>query len=359
MKYKDNWKETRERMEAWWKGDGADRPMMRLVARRKDPIEPLEEIEPYSNMEEKWLHPGKLVADYKNYCRRHAFLAEGFPHLKVFLGPGAMAAYLGCTPVFCEDSVWYEKFISDWGDNPQLCFDEKSFWFKKHYESVREVCRLVGGDFFVDIPDIVENLDILASMRGAQDLCFDIVDSPGVVKKLAADLDDLYFEYYDRFYDLVKTHDGESSYNGFHIWSRGKVAKLQCDFSALLSAEQYREFVQGSIRKQCAKLDNSLYHLDGVDAVRHLDAILEIDELDALQWTPGAGKPDGLSEEWFFIYDRARSAGKSLWILADGYNPDYWVHGVKRIVKRYGNNGIYIVFPDMEMEDAYKLLGCF
>ncbi|HHW00281.1 MAG TPA: trimethylamine corrinoid protein 2 [Clostridiaceae bacterium] len=359
MKYKDNWQETRQRMNAWWKGESMDRPMMRIVARRKEAVEPLEEVEPYANMEEKWLHPGKTVANYMNYCRQHAFLAEGFPHFKIFMGPGAMAAYLGCKPIFGEDSVWFEKFVDDWGNNPKLDFDEDSVWFKRHYESIKEACRLIGGDVFVDIPDIVENLDILASMRGAENLCFDIMDNPEIVKKLVEDLDNLYFEYYDRFYDLVKTPTGESTYNGFHIWSEGKVAKLQCDFSAIISEEQYREFVQNSIKKQCMKLDNSLYHLDGVDAIRHLDAILEIDELDALQWTPGAGKADGLSEEWYPIYDKVRSAGKSLWILVSEYDSDYWVDATKRLIKRYGNDGIYIIYPDMEMDDAEKLLRNF
>lgn len=359
MKYKDNWQETRQRMEAWWKGESMERPMMRIVARRKEPVEPLVEVEPYANMEEKWIHPGKTVANYLNYCRQHAFLAEGFPHFRIFLGPGAMAAYLGCKPMFSEDSVWFEKCVTDWGDNPQLRFDENSPWFKRHYESIREARRIIGDDFFVDIPDIVENLDILASLRGPEDLCFDIMDSPEIVKKLVEDLDDLYFEYYDRFYELVKTPEGECSYNGFHIWSKGKVAKIQCDFSALISVEQFKEFVQGSIRKQCRRLDNSLYHLDGVDAVRHLDAILEIEELDALQWTPGAGKPDGLSEEWFFIYDKARAAGKSLWILVTEYNPDYWVQATRRLIERYGNKGLYIIYPDMEMEDAELLMKNF
>lgn len=359
MKYKDNWEETRQRMNAWWRGESTDRPMMRIVARRKEPVEPLEEVEPYVNMEERWLHPEKTVANYMNYCRQHIFLAEAFPHFAIFMGPGSMAAYLGCEPIFSEDTVWFEKCIDDWGANPKLSFDENSVWFKRHYESIKKARRLIGEDLLVDIPDIVENLDILAAMRGTADLCFDIMDNPETIKKLVEDIDNLYFEYYDRFYDLVKSPDGGSSYNGFHIWSEGKVAKLQCDFSALISTEQYREFVEDSIRKQCQKLDNSLYHLDGVDAIRHLDVILEIEELDAIQWTPGAGRPDGLSEEWFYIYDKIRDAGKSLWILVSDYNPDYWVGATKRLIKRYGNSGIYIIYPDMEMEDAEKLIKSF
>ena len=56
-----------------------------------------------------------------------------------------------------------------------------------------------------------------------------------------------------------------------------------------------------SLQQQCQKLDYTLYHLDGPDAIKHLDALMEIEELDALQWTPGAGKPDGGDELWYPI----------------------------------------------------------
>ena len=44
MKYKENWDETKERFKAWWERSAIDRPMLRLVARRREPVEPLEEV---------------------------------------------------------------------------------------------------------------------------------------------------------------------------------------------------------------------------------------------------------------------------------------------------------------------------
>ena len=74
------------------------------------------------------------------------------------------------------------------------------------------------------------------------------------------------------------------------------------------------------IREQCRWLDYSLYHLDGVAAVRHLDALLEIEELDAIQWTPGVGEPQGGDPRWYDLYRRIRAAGKSVmpcWVEVD------------------------------------------
>ncbi len=59
-------------------------------------------------------------------------------------------------------------------------------------------------------------------------------------------------------------------------------------------------------------LERSIFHLDGPDAVKHLDALLEIPELDAIQWVPGAGKPPALG--WLPLLRRVQAAGKSLHI---------------------------------------------
>jgi 5-methyltetrahydrofolate--homocysteine methyltransferase len=123
-----------------------------------------------------------------------------------------------------------------------------------------------------------------------------------------------------------------------------------------MSPGQYREFILPSLRKQCKKLNHSLYHLDGPAAVKHLDALMEINELDALQWTAGAGQPDGGSEKWYPIYDKVRAAGKSIWTaLYDGDLKD-WVESADRLVRRYGSNGMYLLFPDMDEDDAVQLI---
>jgi hypothetical protein len=182
------------------------------------------------------------------------------------------------------------------------------------------------------------------------------MDIPEIIKDYVNQLDNLYFKYYDPLYDLVKLSDGSSSYTAFDIWSPGKLAKVQCDFCAMMSPDHFREFVQPSLRKQCQQLDHSIYHLDGPDAVKHMDALMEIEELDALQWTSGAAKPDGGYEGWYPIYDKVRAANKSLWIsIYDGRLND-WIESADKLVKRYGPDGLYLLFPEMDETDALWLM---
>jgi len=61
-----------------------------------------------------------------------------------------------------------------------------------------------------------------------------------------------------------------------------------------------------------------------VDAIRHLDAILEIPELKAVQWTPGYGQPQGGDPCWYDLYRRIKAAGKAVmpcWVRPDELKP--------------------------------------
>jgi hypothetical protein len=80
----------------------------------------------------------------------------------------------------------------------------------------------------------------------------------------------------------------------------------------MISGRDFRRFVQPYIREQCQRLDYSMYHLDGVGAIRHLDALLEIEELNAIQWTPGAGQPQGGDPCWHELYRRIKAIGKAV-----------------------------------------------
>lgn len=356
MKYKENWTESKQRWTQYWQRANTGRPIMHLVGKKPDAT-PLPEEMQAKDLHDRYLSAQGKVQRFRHYCENHVFLAESFPNLSVDFGPGSVAAYLGSDIIFSEDTVWFEPFVKDWTTYPDIVFDPENKWWKKHYQLVKEVQKLAGDDFYVAIPDLMENIDVLASMRGMQDMIFDMIDHPEEVLKRIYQVNDVYFEYFDRFYDVVKNEkDGGSCYTVFQIWGEGRTAKLQCDFSALMSPDNFREFIQEPLRQQAQKVDNVLYHLDGPDAIKHMDALMEIKEIDALQWTSGDHGPDGTLEDWDVIYDKARRAEKALWIRVYSGKYDDWVRGAERIIKKYGSKGLFLMFPNMPLEQAEELL---
>ncbi len=74
----------------------------------------------------------------------------------------------------------------------------------------------------------------------------------------------------------------------------------------------FDEFVIPTLREQCAALDYVYYHLDSTTALQHLESLLLMEEIDAIEWTPQSGLPQGGSPEWYDLYRRVKAAGKSV-----------------------------------------------
>ena len=72
------------------------------------------------------------------------------------------------------------------------------------------------------------------------------------------------------------------------------------------------EVLDRAVIQEIRNADQSIYHLDGPGQIPHLDILLEIPELDGIQWVPGAGNPGTGSAEWFPMYRRIQEKGKLL-----------------------------------------------
>lgn len=357
MKYKKNWEETKKKWESYWKRENKGRPLMCIVAEKEGAADP-EKAKALKSVDtnDKYRNAEKMVERFRYYAETHEFMAESFPNISLDFGPGSMAGYLGSNINFAMDTVWFDHFITNWKEHPEIVFDPDNEWFKEHLKLFQDVKALVGDDFLIGVPDIMENIDVLASMRGVQEIIFDMIDMPDEIHARLDQIQKIYYEYYDRFYNILKDEEGGSCYTVFQIWGPGRTAKLQCDFSALISPDYFREFIQNELREQAKGLDHVLYHLDGPDAIKHMDALMEIEEIDALQWTSGDHGPDGTMEEWYPIYDKAVAAGKGLWIKV--YTGDYeeWIERVDKLVERYGSNAMFLFFPGMPERQAKELI---
>ena len=375
--YKVNMEAAKEKFRNYWAHKNTGRPLMCVIARRPEveqysdgtPVEGgyldqicqgkyynMPEELKWKDMEDKYQNPQRIVDRYRYFCQTHAFLGESFPNLNIDFGPGSLASYLGSEIGFKEDTVWFNKCLDGWDGVPKLTFDPENKWFKKHLQLAKDCQALAGDDLYVDMPDLMENIDVLASLRGAQDILFDLLDEPEMIGERIQEVTDIYYEYYDRFYDVIKDEEGGNAYTVFQIWGPGRTVKLQCDFSAMMSPEDFRKYIQPSLRSQSENVDHVLYHLDGPAAIKHMDALMEIEGIDALQWTSGDVGPDGTLPDWDVIYDKAIAAGKSIWVKVYSGEFEDWIRNVDRIVNKYGSHSLFLLFPEMSMEQAAYLL---
>ena len=67
-----------------------------------------------------------------------------------------------------------------------------------------------------------------------------------------------------------------------------------------------------ALETRAASVEKTIWHLDGPGELPHLDKILSLPWVHAVQALPGAGIPDPL--QWMEVYKKIQAAGKSLYI---------------------------------------------
>jgi hypothetical protein len=117
----------------------------------------------------------------------------------------------------------------------------------------------------------------------------------------------------------------------------------------MISPKMYRRFVVPSLMAQCEWLDHSLYHLDGTQALVHLEALLEIAALDAIEWTPQAGIESGGNKRWYDLYRRILAAGKSVQVV--NVEPDELIP----LLDAIGSDGVYVLMQFQNERQADKI----
>ncbi|MFI3238149.1 MAG: hypothetical protein R3Y47_09040 [Lachnospiraceae bacterium] len=345
-----------QRFDAWWENKSIVRPMMHIVAKRDTPLLGVVEEEPFVSYEDSTMNLDRKIVRMRNELKINKYYAEAYPNMRFYMGAGSLAAYMGSIPGFNKETIWFHPGYDE-VTNLAGAFNTENKWFKKQVEDMK-ISRDIGiqEGFLLSLPDLIENMDIYSSLRGAQETCFDIMDDPEIVKEAIHEIDEAYFKVYDAFMDATKRPDGISAYVFLQACKNKKVSKVQCDFSAMLSQEQFGYFIVPSLERQTSFLDHAVYHLDGKDAVRHLDALLDIKGISAMQWEPGAGKAPSGSEEYYPIYDRMRAGGKALEVFLNFGGMSDWINTVDRMVDRYGNQGLYFIFNNMTEREAEYIM---
>ena len=326
--WKQNLEKTKQHYINWWNHKGIVLNMWEHFQEGVTPHADIPEPKPYRNLDQRWFDP-EWRAQYLDWYVAHSSLkADILPVANTQLGPGSLAAILGGVFEGGEDTIWIHPNPNYTDD---IKFDSQHPNWLLHKALLSACKRRAQGHYYVGMPDLMEGLDVLAALFGTDRILLDTVMNPERLEHQVQQVNDIYFHVFDELYDIIREGD-EMAFCYFSSWAPGKMSKLQSDISTMISVDDYRRFVQPFIREQCQKIEYTLYHLDGVGAMHHLDALLEIKELNAIQWTPGVGEPQGGSPKWYDLYKKILANGKSImacWVtlpelrpLLDAIGPD-------------------------------------
>jgi len=283
LAHKEDWEETKARYSAWWAHEAIGRCALSVKAVRRDAPAVPPPPEPRT-VEERWWDLDAISARNAHGLARVFFGGEALP---VWSGgyPGhtAIPAFLGCPTTLDMHTGWWDPILTDEDlDVSALQIDEQSRCFRFAEALLRRGVEEARGRALVTIGAFGGCGDTLAALRGTERLLVDCAERPEQVRAAEARLMDIWFQVYDRFYAISI---GPKMYCGIFL----PVVERQTEF-----------------------LTHAVYHVDGIGNFAHVDALLELPRLQAIQILPGAGKPSPL--HYMPVLKKVQAAEKNLHI---------------------------------------------
>jgi hypothetical protein len=249
------------------------------------------------------------------------------------------AAFHGAELDYGEVTSWIRHCIHDWDDMRGLRFSYHNEYFRGIEKLTRVALEKSADRFMVGYTDLHGSLDCVADWRDPQRLCLDLVDAPQKVHEMLALANENFLPVFDHYDAMLKAH-GQLSVTWMGIPSRGKMHIPSCDFTAMTSTKAFCEFYLPSMKNEVQHMTHNIFHVDGKGMLRHLDLILSIPQIHAIQWVQGVG--DDLSiQQWLPVIKKIQAAGKGVVV-------DLQLSELEPFIAAMKPDGLYLCIPAEE-----------
>lgn len=291
---------------------------------------------------------GEALDHIDNALACTEYFGEAVPFFSPDHGPDQFAAFLGADFHSARDTTWASPVVADWEKFLPFALKEDNPIWKSYLAFSRALAGHSQGRYVVGMADLHSNIDTLAALRGPQQLCMDLYECPELIERATVQARALFPVIYNRIF-TAGGMENSGSVGWIPFWCQGKYASIQADFICMVSPDMARRFIIPALEEEATFLDHCIYHLDGPGALAHLDDLLSITCLDAIQWIPGAGQPP--QWEWIEILQKCQKAGKKLQLLDV---PSLEV--VKLLHKNLEPKGLVYCLSGMGREDILRVI---
>lgn len=310
----ERWDNIRDTYQKWWDGT-LDRPLFKLTVSNAYPPErnaPAAPLLTQANVNDFNLSPEDIIDTIDYYFIQKEFLGDAFPYFNFgCFGPGVVSAFCGARLDNHSGNVWFFPTKEQEIQDIHIQYDPNSIYAQRIKSIYRAGLSRWNGNVLLGTPDLGGTLDIIAIFRGTENLLMDLYDEPEEVARLIEETNRAWFDaYHDLMSVLHPQHGaqnpGYSDWNGLYSATPSYV--LQSDFSFNISPAMFSSFTLPSLKEQIQRLPHTIYHLDGVNQLHHLDYLLALPDLNAIQWVFGDGLPT--APNWMEVYQKIEKAGK-------------------------------------------------
>lgn len=306
--FKADFGHTIDRFEAWWHRDFLDRPPVTLSVTCARP--PARLPAPPADPRERWTRIDYVLTTAIAWMEATDYVGDRFPCFNPNLGPEVTATVFGCDLEFGDDTSWSRPVVHDPADWQRIIQMRPKF-HNHYWRAIEELTdaaiRESNGRYVVGITDLHGSYDILAAVRDPQALCMDLLDCPDLVRRAGRQAANTFVGCFERLYaQVAAAHMGSACW--LPSYHTGPAYVPSCDFWCMVDGRTAREMILPDLLVEIEPLQRSVFHLDGPQALRHLDLLLDLPQLNAVQWEYGAG--NGPAGRWIEVYRRILGAGK-------------------------------------------------
>lgn len=330
----------RSRLEDWWEHRPQSNPC--ILGWVLDPVA----LPDTNDLEKFWSDEGFIIDRKMAEIEATTCYGQAVPYHYIDQGSSAMAGVLGCPMTTIDkETVWADHDLPDARSILNLEFDRSNPIYQRIKRLTVESCSLAAEHHMV-APFALEGMtDLMAALYGLEPFLMDTVLEPDLVGTCMAHLCDIWLAAWKDIQGVINTgNPGGIGWCG--IWAPGTTFPIQEDVAYNISPDMFEQFCVPHIRSQCAAMDYPFFHLDGIGMIPHLDALLEIPELKAIQWQPGAGKEE--LEQWYPLLKRMLDAGKSVQVYARAAE-------VVPLVDTLESRGVLAIVTDATHENMSEL----
>lgn len=315
------------------------------------------------DVEERWISTEYCLERAEANAQNTYYGQDAIHSEFVNFGPGVHAAMLGAPYVLQPTSIWFDMQppIKNWDAMPAFETDVTHPLYRAIEDHTRALCNASKGRYAVSYTDIGGQMDVLFSLRG-EELLSDLIEYPDEILRAQTKLDDAFLSYFKTLTEWIGPTG--CGYTGWiPIANDVPWYPIQCDMSVMISARMFEKFVLPSLDKVSTAIGQSIYHLDGPGEIQHLDMLLSLSHVHAIQWVPlpHANYTDQKKDRKFYfqdfadaqsldIYRRTLAAGKKVVLL--GVNP----RQVADIYNAIGCDGVYIQTHCPTRKEADELI---
>jgi hypothetical protein len=332
------------RLKNWWEFGDQDTPciIIRAMKENHDPISDADDLKKF------WTDVDFVVARQMAVIDNSNYYGQAVPYHYVDMGSSAMVGVLGSPMEYVDKgTIWANPSLTRIEDVFDVTLDQNNFYYRTIRQIAQRSAQIARNHHYI-APFALEGLtDILAGLYGTENFLIDLIQNPGKVKQAARHIARLWIEAFEDFQRLITPAGNPGGIGWAGVWAPGSTFPIQEDASYMISPAMFMEFCLPFVAEIIEVLDYPFYHLDGIGAIPHLDSLLQLQKLKAIQWQPGAGKEK--LAQWYDLIRKILDHRKSVQLYA---SPDE----VDGLVKNVGPRGLLVICESASNEQAEILM---